>query len=89
MLQAEKGSGGNGGQDQRLGVFHKFVKFKKKNLRTSQRLKENPVCEWQSYLWGKWNLRPNNGEVTTKWGSHTKEGKHRNLGTPDAWFECA
>lgn len=56
MLQAEKGSGGNGGQDQRLGVFHnKFIKLKKKNLSTSQRLKENPVCEWRSYLWGKWN----------------------------------
>lgn len=33
MLQAEKGSGGNGGQDQRLGVFHnKFIKFKKKKI---------------------------------------------------------
>lgn len=33
MLQAEKGSGGNGGQDQRLGVFHnKFIKLKKKKI---------------------------------------------------------
>lgn len=58
MLQAEKGSGGNGGQDQRLGVFHnKFIKLKKKkNLSTSQRLKENPVCEWQLFM-GKMELK--------------------------------
>lgn len=33
MLQAEKGSGGNGGQDQRLSVLHnKFIKLKKKKI---------------------------------------------------------
>lgn len=55
MLQAEKGSGGNG-QDQGLDVFHnKFIKLKKTILVLAQRLKESPVCERQSYSWGKWN----------------------------------